>query len=124
LKNNNTSYKDINFELCNRFIELFNLLNESKINGRQAKTIFAKIYETKSSATELVKELGFVQITDENVIREYLTKYIQTNQSMLEQYQQRPERVEKFFIGLLMKDTRGQANPVVATKILKLLINK
>jgi aspartyl-tRNA(Asn)/glutamyl-tRNA(Gln) amidotransferase subunit B len=41
---------------------------------------------------------------------------------MLNQYIQRPERVEKFFIGLLMRDTKGQANPNVAIDILKKLL--
>ena len=43
---------------------------------------------------------------------------------MLDQYESRPERVEKFFIGMLMKETKGKANPVVGSKILKELIIK
>jgi aspartyl-tRNA(Asn)/glutamyl-tRNA(Gln) amidotransferase subunit B len=107
-----------------RFIDMFKLLNDGKINGKQAKTIFSQIYLTNKTPLELIKELGLVQITDENVIKQYLCKYIELNKPMVSQYKERPERVEKFFIGLLMKDTRGQANPVIATNILKSLINK
>jgi aspartyl-tRNA(Asn)/glutamyl-tRNA(Gln) amidotransferase subunit B len=123
LKNDNKTYKSISHEMCNRFIEMFKLIEEGKINGKQAKTIFNKIYTTSKSAEELVKELGFIQITDESVIKKYLLSYIEQNQTMLAQYKERPERVEKFFIGLLMKDTKGQANPIIAINILKLLIN-
>jgi aspartyl-tRNA(Asn)/glutamyl-tRNA(Gln) amidotransferase subunit B len=104
---------------------MFRLLDQGKINGKQAKTIFNKIYITNKSPEELINELGFAQITDENTIKKYLLTYIEQNQTMLAQYKERPERVEKFFIGLLMKDTKGQANPIIAINILKsLLITK
>jgi aspartyl-tRNA(Asn)/glutamyl-tRNA(Gln) amidotransferase subunit B len=110
--------------MCTRFIDMFKLLNDGKINGKQAKIIFNKIYSTNKTPLELIKEHGLVQITDENVIKQHLCKYIELNQAMVSQYKERPERVEKFFIGLLMRDTKGQANPVIATNILKSLISK
>ncbi|MDE6563090.1 MAG: hypothetical protein K2J98_02280, partial [Malacoplasma sp.] len=50
--------------------------------------------------------------------------YISENEKMLSQYNDRPERVEKFFIGMVMKDTNGQANPTVVTKLFKEILNK
>ncbi|MDR0986041.1 MAG: Asp-tRNA(Asn)/Glu-tRNA(Gln) amidotransferase subunit GatB [Mycoplasmataceae bacterium] len=124
LKNDNKSYKDLSNDKLNLFIEMIQTLINQKINGKQAKTIFEKIYLENKSTKQLIKELGFIQITDENLIKDYLQKYVDANKNMLEQYDQRPERVEKFFIGLLMRDTKGQANPNIAIKILKSLMNK
>jgi aspartyl-tRNA(Asn)/glutamyl-tRNA(Gln) amidotransferase subunit B len=93
-----------------------------EINGKQAKAIFSKMYETNKTPNELIKELGFEQVKDPALIENYLKKYISENQNIVNQYSERPERVEKFLIGLLMRDTKGQANPVIANDILKKLL--
>jgi aspartyl-tRNA(Asn)/glutamyl-tRNA(Gln) amidotransferase subunit B len=124
LKVTNKTYQVIDKVFLDNCIQLLQLLVKQEINGKQAKTIFAKMYETNKTPTVLIKELGFVQIKDTNVIEEYLQKYLQENQNMIGQYKDRPERVEKFFIGLLMRDTKGQANPNVAIETLKKLLNQ
>jgi aspartyl-tRNA(Asn)/glutamyl-tRNA(Gln) amidotransferase subunit B len=123
LKDVNKPYSSLNKSFLNNIIDLLKLLIQQEINGKQAKTIFQKMFETNKTPTVLVKELGFIQIKDNNVIENYLKKYLQENPQMVEQYQTRPERVEKFFIGLLMRDTKGQANPNVAIEILKKLLS-
>lgn len=98
------------------------LLNQEEINGKQAKVILQEIYLNKKEPTEIIQEQGFVQIKDEKIIAEYLDKIIDDNLEMLNQYHERKERVEKFFIGLLMKQTNGQSNPNIAIKVLKYLL--
>jgi aspartyl-tRNA(Asn)/glutamyl-tRNA(Gln) amidotransferase subunit B len=95
------------------------LIKSGDINGKQAKDILAKAYETKKSPSSLKEELGFTQITDENAIRDILNVIVENNPHMVAQYKERPERAEKFFIGMIMKETKGQANPSVANKVLK-----
>jgi aspartyl-tRNA(Asn)/glutamyl-tRNA(Gln) amidotransferase subunit B len=53
-----------------------------------------------------------------------LKEIIAANPNVTKQYQQRPERVEKMFIGLLMKQTKGQANPIKSINILRSLLKK
>jgi aspartyl-tRNA(Asn)/glutamyl-tRNA(Gln) amidotransferase subunit B len=79
-------------------------------------------YENKTP-TSLISELEFKQIVDDESIKSELLKIINDNKQMVSQYEDRPERVEKFFIGLLMKNTKGQVNPLIANKILKELLN-
>jgi aspartyl-tRNA(Asn)/glutamyl-tRNA(Gln) amidotransferase subunit B len=81
------------------------------------------MYNDGKPPLTIIKELGFVQIKDNNLIENLFKKYLQENPHMLQQYKTRPERVEKFFIGLLMRDTKGQANPNVANQILKKLLS-
>ncbi|GHU49400.1 hypothetical protein FACS189459_0820 [Bacilli bacterium] len=94
------------------------MLNDGKINGKQAKQIFEKIYNESKNPNQIVKELNLVQITDENVIKSIIEKYIDLNKEMMNQCKDRPERIEKFLIGMLMKETSGQANPLVSKKVL------
>jgi aspartyl-tRNA(Asn)/glutamyl-tRNA(Gln) amidotransferase subunit B len=107
----------------NRFINLLKLLNNQEINGKQAKTILEKIYTSNVEPVEFVQQLGFIQIKDPTIIQNYFKKYIAENSNMVTQYKERPERVEKFFIGLLMRDTKGQANPNISIEILKKLLS-
>ncbi len=123
LKKQNKNIENVNLLTIDYIIEMIQLFNEGKINGKQAKTIFEKIVLENRNPKDLIEQLGFKQITDEKVIEEYLVKIITDNKSMLDQYESRPERVEKFFIGQLMKQTHGQVNPVIATKILQKLIS-
>jgi aspartyl-tRNA(Asn)/glutamyl-tRNA(Gln) amidotransferase subunit B len=123
LKTNNTTYNTLSNTFLNNFIALLKLLITQEINGKQAKSILENMFHTNKSPEQLIKELNFVQIKDPDIIKTYLEKYIKENPIMLNQYQQRPERVEKFFIGLLMRDTKGQANPNAAITILKKLLN-
>lgn len=111
-------------DILNRMIEMIKLLKSEDINNKQAKTILEKIVASSDQVNEIIKKLGFVQIKDPKVLEPILKKMIDSNLNMLDQYQDRPERVEKFFLGLLMKETRGQANPVIANELLKELINQ
>lgn len=122
LKKQNKSIESISDSIINNIIEMIKLLNNGDINGKQAKTIFEKIVTEQKEPRKLIDELGFKQITDEKVIEKHLQDIISKNKIMLDQYKERPERVEKFFIGQLMKETKGQANPVVSMKVFKKIV--
>lgn len=102
-----------------KLAELILLIKDNKVNAKQAKEIVKFIVETNKDVLTIIEENNFKQITDEKVLKPILEKYISSNQKMLEQYENRPERVEKFFIGMIMKDTNGQANPDVCLKLFK-----
>jgi aspartyl-tRNA(Asn)/glutamyl-tRNA(Gln) amidotransferase subunit B len=123
LRTNNNSYGELTDEFLKQAIELLLLISGEEINGKQAKIVFEHMYKTNKNATVLIEELGIKQIKDPSVIEKFLKIYIEENPEMLAQYRQRPERVEKFFIGLLMRDTKGQANPTIAIELLKKLLD-
>jgi len=107
-----------------RIIRMIKLLVEQKINSKQAKTIIAQIYATDDGPEAIIEKFGFKQITDKAELAKYINDIIAKNPKMVEQYKERPERVEKMFLGLLMKETKGQANPVIATQVLREVLNK
>ena len=71
----------------------------------------------------MVKLTLLLQIKDEKLLSELLSKIVDANPDMLKQYADRGERVLKFYLGMLMKETHGQANPVIANKVLINIIN-
>lgn len=124
LSKNNQSIKNISLKKLEYISEMIILLLDNKINGKQAKEIIKFIYETNKTVSEIIEENNFKQITDEKIISEILQKHIEQNPNMVKQYQDRPERAEKFFIGMVMKDTNGQANPDIVNKVLKKCLSK
>lgn len=120
-KNNKTIY-DVSLDKFEKIKEILILLNHNEINGKQAKEIIKIMIETDKTIREIIDENNFKQITDKNILKPILEKYMNQNINMLYQYDSRPERVEKFFIGMIMKETNGQANPDVINEIFKELI--
>lgn len=119
----NKTLLDIHQDKLKRIALMINLLIENKINGKQAKEILKIIYSTNCDLDEIIEKNNFKQITDEKIIEPILSKLLLVNQNMINQYESRPERVEKFFIGMVMKETNGQANPDVTSRILKKILN-
>lgn len=114
----NVHIKDLSESFIDEFINLLLYLNEQKINSKQAKILLQKLFEVKKTISELINELGFKQIDDEIIIGNIIEQYINKNLDLVSQYAQRPERVEKFLVGMVMKETNSQANPIVTQKIL------
>ncbi|GAA5414847.1 Asp-tRNA(Asn)/Glu-tRNA(Gln) amidotransferase subunit GatB [Ureaplasma ceti] len=123
LKKDNQWFDKLQESTLNHVARMLQLVLQQEINGKQAKTILEHIYKTNKDPETLIKELGFEQIKDKGVIREILLKHIEKNPNMVQQYYERPERGEKFFIGMVMKDTNAQANPVVTTEVLKEILS-
>jgi len=124
LKKDNKTMESISEAKINNLIEMINLLKEGKINSKQGKTILAEIYKTDATAKEIIEKLGFKQITDKNELSKIISGIIAKNENVTKQYSERPERVEKMILGLVMKETHGQANPVISTEVLRELLKK
>ena len=122
LKNNNLQITNINQNHIDLITNLLNLLKSEEINGKQAKTIFPEMLKDQKDPTIIMKEKNFIQIKDEKVLEDMLNKIIDQNVKMLEQFENREERVLKYFLGILMKETKGQANPNISNKILNKII--
>lgn len=115
-------FEKIPQEKFDNLIEMIFLLKQNKINGKQAKQIIKFIIETNKDVQTIIKENNFIQITDEKILLPILQDCFNSNKQMLDQYKTRPERVEKFFIGLVMKKTEGQANPDILNDLFKKLL--
>ena len=102
----------------NALAELINLILDNTISSKQSKEVFEKMLETGNSAKKIVEESGMEQITDEAVLRPMVIKLIEDNMETVEEYK-KGRNVFNFFVGQVMKQTRGTANPGVVAKIFK-----
>ncbi len=124
LKKVNQPIDNINDQQVDLLIKLIQLLQLEELNGKQAKQVIIKMLDELKDPSVVAKELNLVQIKDPNVLKPMIEKIVSDNIKMLDQLDTRAERVMKMFIGLVMKNTNGQANPNVVNQILNELINQ
>ena len=98
--------------------DLIEMIDEGKISGKQAKGVLEKAIEEGKEPAKLVEELGISQITSEDEIREIVLDVLNENPNLVEDYKN-GKKVFDYLIGQIMKKTRGRANPVITSKILK-----
>ena len=104
-------------------VDLINLINSGEISSKQSKEIFYKMLEEKKEPKKLVKEMGMKQIGDESTLRPMIISIIEEHLELIEEYR-KGRNVFDFFVGQVMKQTRGQANPTLTAQIIKEEIDK
>ena len=104
-------------------VELINKLNSGKVNIKQVKEVLTKSLEENKDPNKLIEELGLSQITDESEIANMINEVLDENLNLVEDYKN-GKRVFDYFIGQIMKKTRGRANPVITSRILKEELDK
>ncbi|WP_033543034.1 Asp-tRNA(Asn)/Glu-tRNA(Gln) amidotransferase subunit GatB [Planococcus sp. CAU13] len=103
---------------------MIKLIADGTISSKIAKKVFRELIEKGGEANDIVKAKGLVQISDENVLRDYVTSTLDANPQSIEDFKNGKDRAVGFLIGLIMKATKGQANPPLLNKILLEEINK
>ncbi|MCQ2747973.1 MAG: hypothetical protein MJ223_01740 [Mycoplasmoidaceae bacterium] len=124
LKKDNKTIESIDENKVSKIIDFIKILQSGKINAKQGKTIIAEIYSTDLDAKSIIEKHGFKQITDPREIENLLVPIVEKNLAVIQKNKDRPERYEKMIIGLLMKETKGQANPVISADVLKKVITE
>ena len=99
--------------------ELLNLIGEGKINRKTAKEIFSEMIRGGKRAGEIVAEKGLTQITDEGEISSIIEKIIKENSKEVERYKAGDTKLLGFFVGQVMKATKGKADPAVVNQTLR-----
>ncbi len=99
--------------------KLINLINEGTISSKIAKDIFPEMLKELKSPDEIVKEKNLVQITDTKEIKEIINKILEDHQSEVQTYLDGKDKVLGFFVGKIMRETKGKANPKILNEILK-----
>ena len=94
------------------------MIEDGKISSKQSKDVFIKIIEDKKDPATIVKESGMSQITDESELMNIVNEIMDENPTQIEAYKNQP-RLLDYFVGQMMKKTRGKANPALASKLLK-----
>ena len=99
--------------------KLVALITQGKISGKLAKEIFPKMFATGKEPDVILAEEGLTQISDEGALGKIIDEVIAANPKQLEQYRSGKTAVMNFFLGQVMKASRGQADPGAVTKLLK-----
>ncbi|MDP2646936.1 MAG: Asp-tRNA(Asn)/Glu-tRNA(Gln) amidotransferase GatCAB subunit B, partial [Desulfobacterales bacterium] len=99
--------------------ELLRLVDQGLISSKMAKTVFDEMAQTRKSPGEIVKEKGLVQVTDRTVIEKAVMEVLTDFPDEVIAYQQGKTKLTGFFVGQIMKKTRGQANPEMANRVLR-----
>ena len=90
----------------------------NKISNKQAKELFNKSLELNREPSELIKELGMEQLNDSDELRTLIISLLDNNKTQVEEYKNGKTNMFQFFVGQVMKETKGKANPVMVKEIL------
>ena len=103
---------------------LIQLIEKQTISGKIAKDVFLAMLEKGKSPDAIVKEKNLVQITDESAILRAAEKVLASNPQSVDAYKKGKANALTHLMGQIMKETQGKANPGVANKVLKELLEK
>ncbi len=98
--------------------ELLQLIDKGTVSGKLAKAVFEQMYATGKCAGAIVEEKGLVQVRDESAIESVVAEVLAENPVEVEQFRAGKEKLLAFFVGQVMRKTKGKANPQLANEIL------
>jgi aspartyl-tRNA(Asn)/glutamyl-tRNA(Gln) amidotransferase subunit B len=111
------------FEECplkpEQLVGMLKLMDNGTISGKIAKTVFEETYRSGKDAEVIVKEKGLVQISDSGEIEKAVDGVIAKNPQEAERFRAGEEKLIGFFVGQVMKLTKGKANPQMVNELLK-----
>jgi aspartyl-tRNA(Asn)/glutamyl-tRNA(Gln) amidotransferase subunit B len=103
--------------------ELLGLVEGGKISGKQAKEIYAAIEGTDRAPSAVVAERGIAVVSDEGALLAICQKLIENNPKQVEQYRSGKKNILGYFVGQVMKETKGSANPQLLNQVLEKLLS-
>lgn len=99
--------------------ELTRLLQQGEISSKIAKTVFEECRKSGKSPSQVVEERGLRQVSDTGALKQMVEQLITANPAQVEQYRSGKTQLLGFFVGQMMKQTRGQGNPKLINELLK-----
>jgi len=99
--------------------DIIKMVKSGQISGKIAKEVFEEMYRTRKAAAEIVKSKGLTQISDEGELAKIVEEIVNANPDNVAKYKAGKTNVMGFFVGEIMKATKGKANPGVINKLLK-----
>jgi aspartyl-tRNA(Asn)/glutamyl-tRNA(Gln) amidotransferase subunit B len=118
LKNANTEINDSKISAKN-LAKLVELVETDKISGKIGKTVFEDMFATGKSPEDIIKEKGLIQVSDTGEIEKIIDSVLAKNQDNVEKYKSGKTGLFGYFVGEVMKETKGKASPKLVNEILK-----
>jgi aspartyl-tRNA(Asn)/glutamyl-tRNA(Gln) amidotransferase subunit B len=98
---------------------LVRMIDEGKISGKQGKDVLVEMFASGKAAAAIVAERGLVQVSDTGEIDRVIDEVIAANPNQFEQYRAGKETLFGFFVGQVMKASKGKANPKIVNERLR-----
>lgn len=99
--------------------DIIKMVKSGQISGKIAKEVFEEMYGTGKEAKDIVKSKGLTQISDEGELAKIVEEIVNANPDNVAKFKAGKTNVMGFFVGEIMKATKGKANPGVINKLLK-----
>ena len=117
LNKTETDIKDL-FLTPQMLVDLMEMVSSGKISSKQSKEVMYKVLEDKKEPKQIVKELGVEQISDDKTIRDIVVPILDEHPDLIEDHKKGKNTFD-FFVGQVMKATRGKANPSLTAQIIR-----
>ena len=104
--------------------DLLDFIIDGSISNRQAKEIFEEYLESDLNAQDFIKEKGIEQVSDKSQIESLINSVLQKNEKMVNEYKSGKDKLFGFFVGQVMKESKGKANPQLVNQVLKELLSR
>ena len=98
---------------------LIDLIADDTISGRIAKDVFDEMFKTGRAPGKIVEEKGLRQVTDSGAIEAIVDAVMESNQGKVAEYRGGKDKLLGFFVGQVMKQSQGKANPKIVNDLLK-----
>ena len=98
---------------------LVRTINDGKISGSQGKDVLVEMFKSGKSAATIIEERGLVQVSDSGEIDALVDQVLAANEPQVRSYREGKEGLFGFFVGQVMKASKGKANPKVVNERLK-----
>ena len=122
LNKDNISIEESKLSSVN-FAKLIERISDKTISGKIAKSVLEEVWISGNDIDAIIEEKGLVQIQDESILENIAKKIIDENPDQVNAYKGGKERLFGFFVGQVMKETQGKANPKSVNDILKNMLN-
>ena len=100
-------------------VNLLQLVDKGTVSLKVAREIFPELYASGKDAEQLIQEKGLTQISDDNALKTLIDEVLAKNPNQVAQYREGKDAVLGFFVGQVMKASKGKANPSKVNELLK-----
>ena len=100
-------------------VEMLGLIDEGKLSGPAAKTLFEEMFNSSKRAAQIIAEKGLAQISDAKEVEEIVSQVIAANAQAVEDFKKGKEQALTFLVGQVMRQTKGRASPPLVNRLLK-----
>ena len=105
------------------FGKLIERISDNTISGKIAKSVLEEVWENGNDVDEIIKAKGLIQIQDESLLEQIATQILNSNPDQVAAYRSGKDKLFGFFVGQVMKETQGKANPKSVNEILKKILS-